>query len=76
MLTFEDHVSACEYMEEENPKMSAWSEGPRLGAVRVAYVETHKAHAAALETGDIGAIDSAWDTYCAAQNAWLEALYC
>jgi hypothetical protein len=75
MLTFDDHVSACEYMGEENPKMRAWSEGPTIGAARVAYANSHKAHMAALETGNIGAIDSAWDNFCAAQNAWIETLY-
>lgn len=74
-LSFTNHVAACEYMGEENPKLAAWSEGPALGAVRIAYVEAHKAHAAALEAGDTAKIDSAWATYCAAQNAWVSALY-
>jgi hypothetical protein len=74
-LSFADHVAACEYMGEENPKFAAWSEGPAIGSARIAYVEAHKTHAAALEAGGTDAIDSAWETYCAAQKAWVLALY-
>lgn len=74
-LNFADHVAACEYMEEESPKLAAWTDGPALGALRVAYVEAHKAHTKALESGNVEAIDTAWDDYCKAQNAWIDALY-
>lgn len=74
-LNFTDHVSACEYMGEENPTLEAWGEGPVVGAARVAYVDAHKAHAAALATGDTDKIDSAWNAYCAAQNAYVDAIY-
>jgi hypothetical protein len=74
-LTFSDHIAACEYMGEENPKFAAWQEGPHIGAFRISYVEAHKAHAKALESGDTDAIDSAWGTYCEAQKAWVIAYY-
>lgn len=72
-LSFDAHKSACEYMGEENPNMVAWMEGPYIGAKRVAFVEAHKTHAEALESGDSDTIDSAWKVYCDAQNAWVSA---
>lgn len=74
-LSFTDHVAACEYMGEENPKFAAWAEGPVVGAARIAYVKAHKAHADALANGDTDQIDSAWGDYCAAQNAYVDAVY-
>jgi hypothetical protein len=76
MLTFDDHVSACEYMGEENPKMSAWSEGPAIGAARVAYANAHKAHMAAVETGDFDAINAAWEIYVDARLTFQDLFYC
>lgn len=74
-IKFSDHVAACEYMGEENPQLAAWTEGPYLGDFRVAFAEAHKAHNKALESGNVEVIDSAWGTYCKAQNAWVDALY-
>jgi hypothetical protein len=75
MITFEEHVAACEYMGEINPKMCAWVEGPRMGLIRFEYVEAHKDHQKAIECGDSDKIDAAWEAYCRAQNRWVDAYY-
>lgn len=75
-IDFDQHVAACEYMGEENPKMSAWAEGPTIGEARFAYVEAHKAHMAAVETGDPDAINAAWEIYVDARVAFQELYYC
>jgi hypothetical protein len=74
-LSFDDHVAACDYMGEENPKMCAWVEGPYIGALRVAYVASHKTHVDALTTGETDEIDTAWNAYCEAKNAFTLAYY-
>lgn len=75
MLSFKDHVKACEYMGEENPEIRAWSEGHVIGAARIAYVEAHKAHMLSVESKDSDACESTWETLCNAQNDWVSALY-
>ena len=74
-LSFEAHIAACEYMNEENSKLVAWTEGPHIGMFRIAYVNAHKAHAEALKIGEIESINRAWGAYCEAQNSYVDALY-
>lgn len=74
-FSFAEHVSALEYMGEENPNIKAWQEGPAIGVLRSEYVKAHKAHAKSLESGDSDAIKTAWETYCRAQEAFTLAYY-
>jgi hypothetical protein len=75
-ISFKDHVAACEYMGEENPNMVAWTEGPILGEARIAYVEAHKAHMAAVEAGDFDVINAAWEIYVEARVKFQDLFYC
>jgi hypothetical protein len=72
-VTFQDVVIACEYMGADDATRHAWQYGPTLGAILVAYVNAHKNHALALESGDTDKIDAAWQEYCKYQNAWTIA---
>ena len=74
-MKFSDAVSACEYMGEKNPQRLAWVEGPFIGALRVEYVKTHKAHIEAVESGDIARINATSFAYKTASNALTDALH-
>jgi hypothetical protein len=74
-ISFEDHVWACEYMEEHDAKMTAWMEGPRIGEARFAYAKAHEAHQATIVTGNVDEIDAAWGVYCDARRAFQDIYY-
>ena len=74
-MEFNEVVAACEYMGESDPIRTAWNDGPIVGALRVEYVKTHKAHIEALESGDVARVKATSAAYKAASNALTDAMY-
>jgi len=72
MTTFKNHVSAAEYMEVENPRFVAWSEGPITGEYRVRYVEAHKAYLEALKNRNDAEIADAWKSLRSSAKNWVD----
>ena len=70
-LLFTDHVCAIVYMTgkaDGDARFMAWQEGPRIGALRFAYMQAHMIHIENLT-------ESTGNTYAKAKNAFLDAYH-
>ena len=70
-MSFTDHVNAIVYMTGEsdnNARLIAWQEGPRLGALRFNYMQAHMLHIENMT-------ESSGKAYAKAKNAFLDAYH-